>query len=224
MRRGYPHQHCHSMMDGKLFRRGKAENDYREHFSFSMRHKANGDAYLSFIMPSGIIMGFFGPGHGRRNDGYHVRNMKIHDNLQLADRVASRRWGPGPWHTNTDQGFEESDYLNKGYPREGATDGELDYNYSCDTNRVAGEWQFSNLLQQYQFVDTRKKMKPTEQSCTLFTYGAVILHNWHMCCYGGQCTAYFKLKPPPLQKYFQVGRSKNHGNCVHCQSCCWLDA
>ena len=54
------------------------------------------------------------------------------------------------------------------------------------------------------YVDTTRKMKVLQGACRLKYVAAVVMHNWHVCCYGSQVGAYFEVDPPDLAQYFSV--------------------
>jgi hypothetical protein len=81
---------------------------------------------------------------------------------------------------------------------------ELNYNKDFNTVRVAVEHDFHCLVSLFPYVDTYRKMKVLQNACRLRYSAAVIMHNWHVCCYGNQVGAYFGVLPPTLQQYFGV--------------------
>jgi hypothetical protein len=79
-----------------------------------------------------------------------------------------------------------------------------DFNYHCDSGRVCAEWNFSCHCQQFPSVDTYRKMNMANMATGVLTTASVIIHNWHECTYGGLINDYFGVKPPTLERYFQL--------------------
>ena len=77
-----------------------------------------------------------------------------------------------------------------------------DFNYHCDSSRVCAEWNFSCHCQQFPSVDTYRKMSMANMATGVLTTASVIIHNWHVCTYGGLINDYFGVKPPTLVRYF----------------------
>lgn len=203
--KGFPLKNCFAFLDGKIYRTCKPEDAEAEHYSWCDPKKKNGYNYQAFIAACGLHIGFFGPGDARRVDAYHYRNMGLHDQIVHASQECELQHGEGGFHTFSDGGYPISEHNLVGY-KGNKTDDQSAFNHSCHgKGRVGVEWKFANKLQQYPMVDNFKKMKQHLSATAHWTYATAIIHNWHVCCYGGQVSSYFNVEPPSLREYFTVG-------------------
>lgn len=79
---------------------------------------------------------------------------------------------------------------------------QFQFNESMKTLRVAVEWGFSKIIQQFAFVDFKKNQKLLMQDLQSLYKVSVLLTNAHTCLYGSQTADYFNLVPPILEEYF----------------------
>lgn len=76
------------------------------------------------------------------------------------------------------------------------------FNQSMKTLRVAVEWGFAKVIQQFGFVDLKKNQKLLLQDVEDMYKVAVLLSNCHSCFYGNQTADYFNIVPPTIHQYF----------------------
>lgn len=78
------------------------------------------------------------------------------------------------------------------------------FNQSMKVLRVAVEWGFAKVIQQFAFVDFKKNQKLLLQNLDTYYKVAVLLTNAHTCLYGSQTGHYFNVVPPNLEEYFDI--------------------
>lgn len=78
------------------------------------------------------------------------------------------------------------------------------FNQSMKILRVAVEWGFAKVIQQFAFVDFKKNQKLLMQDLDAFYKVAVLLTNAHTCLYGSQTADYFNVLPPNMEQYFGI--------------------
>jgi len=78
---------------------------------------------------------------------------------------------------------------------------QMAFNQSMKTLRVAVEWGFAKVIQQFAFVDFKKNQKLMVQDLESMYRVATLFTNFHTCLYGSQTADYFNVVPPTLQEY-----------------------
>ena len=204
--KGFPFEHCHSHLDGKLYSRTKHGDPELEHWTWNDHKKRNAENFQAFTCAHGLHIGFFGPSAegARRNDSIHYYALGLHQQLQNARAAANALHGTQhAWIAFSDLGYPHSNLLQMKF-RNPPGWMRRDFNYHCDSSRVCAEWNFSCHCQQFPSVDTYRKMNMANMATGVLTTASVIIHNWHVCTYGGLINDYFGVKPPTLERYFQL--------------------
>ena len=82
------------------------------------------------------------------------------------------------------------------------TQQQKEYNKSMSKVRVSVEWLFGNLIETFKFTDYKKSQK-IGLTCVGKMYRvSALLTNAHTCLYRNNCSHYFDIEPPILERYF----------------------
>lgn len=157
--------------------------------------------FQSVICPDGIVISLKGAYEGRRHDAGIFRESGLYEELQQHTVFPE----PHPEHfvVYGDQAYGLRELLIRPY-----TEQELlghperqHFNTSMGILRIAVEWGFNKIIQEFAFLDFKKNQKILLQEVgTMYKVG-MILSNCHTCLYGGQPSSYFDINPPVLEDY-----------------------
>jgi hypothetical protein len=70
--------------------------------------------------------------------------------------------------------------------------------------RIAVEWGFNNILQQFQYLNFTKHMKVFKIPVGQYFVNAAFLQNLRTCFVGNQINAYFELSPLNIDEYLAL--------------------
>lgn len=79
----------------------------------------------------------------------------------------------------------------------------VEENIEISRVRIAVEWGFAKIFNNFAFIDYKKNLKVYNQNIGNLINAAAILTNAHTCLYGSEISQYFKLKPPTTEEYLQ---------------------
>lgn len=83
-------------------------------------------------------------------------------------------------------------------------DHQVQFNNNMKVLRIAVEWGFAKVIQQFAFIDFKKNQKLLLQDLENMFLVAALLTNCHTCLYGSQTASYFDIEPPTLEEYFGI--------------------
>ena len=81
------------------------------------------------------------------------------------------------------------------------TDPQKAFNTAISGVRIAVEWGFGNLLNQFQFLDLKQPEQLLKSPIGKYYLSGVFLFNCYTCFNGGEKSTYFDLAPPSLDEY-----------------------
>ena len=182
--------------------------------------------FREFCRPS--IDGYAGPAQRRQYSGHHGGHGNNHQGVETPDGIRREMHGPFNGPTNDKKMLRESAILrrmarflpgfclfgDKGYhlhnialqtmiagdPRNLTAD-ELAFNDFMSKMRIAVEWSFGKVVQNWAFVDFYKNQKLYKQPVAKYWFAAVLLTNCHSCLYSNQTSMYFGVPTPDLEDY-----------------------
>lgn len=76
------------------------------------------------------------------------------------------------------------------------------YNKDMSSVRVAVEWIFGDVINDFKFLDFKKNLKIGMSSVGKMYIVCALLRNAITCLYGNKTSEFFGLAPPTLQTYF----------------------
>ena len=154
--------------------------------------------FQSVVAPNGLIANLYGPVEGRRHDSFLLAESDLLNQLMLHSR--------GP------QGNVLCIYGDPAYPLrpqlmcpfQGAalTPDQRAWNTSMCQVRIAVEWIFSDIVNQFKFVNFKDQLKIGLSPVGKFYVVSAILHNARSCLYPNRTSTYFDVLPPILEEYF----------------------
>ena len=91
-----------------------------------------------------------------------------------------------------------------GFPAIDATLKQKGYNISMNASRIAVEWSYKDLKQNFTVLDFKRKLKVNEAPIGLLSISSILLWNFKTCLgHGGEISAAFQCTSPSLDEYLQ---------------------
>ena len=79
---------------------------------------------------------------------------------------------------------------------------EMAFNQSMSDVRIAVEWVFGDVVNQFKLLDLRKNLNSGLSAMGKFCIVSALLRNALTCLYGNSTSNVFHLDPPALNEYF----------------------
>lgn len=150
--------------------------------------------------PHGMVMDIFGPGAGRHNDLWRLRESGINQRM-----AAAQLGDPFQYCMFGDCIFLAKSHLLVKHDGEFyvLTQREEQENYARPRARVAIEWDYNTTARLFPYVDynTNCKVLAGGSNMALAYFTAVLLKNCHVCLYHSESSSYFAIEPPTLEHY-----------------------
>lgn len=165
-------------------------------------YKGHGYKYQSVITPDGLIIDCWGSIPGRHHDIYLWTTSGCG---RLCDMLPLHASG-APFYIFGDPAYRSyscSDHIVTGFPRHQHLDAEqLNFNVRFNGVRVAVEWAFRIVTQQWAAINF-KDLEKSGLSALGYRYlAAILLTNMRTCLNGmNQISTYFDCAPPSLVEY-----------------------
>jgi len=193
-----PLTHCIGFVDGsnqRLSRPGRYQ-----HILYNGHKRCHCVKWQGIMLPNGIMPMPFGPINGRNNDAFMLRKSGL---IRIMRRIC-RRLGQA-YCLYGDPAYPLSDWMSCPFKHARLNADEAHFNTQMSRTRIPNEWGFGKIKGNFAFLDFSKGMEPYKSDIQRLWPVAVILTNCHTCCYGSQTGAHFKVKPPDLFEYVQMG-------------------
>jgi DDE superfamily endonuclease len=154
-------------------------------------------AYQTITAPDGLILHVYGPDEGRRHDMtlYAKKDMDFiqSENLLIAGKQSCFYGDPAyvlmPW-------------MQVGIPAVTATPDEAAYNSLMSSSRVAVEWSFKDIEQNFTIMDFKQNLKVREAPVAVLYISSVLLWKCKQCFgHGVEVSAAFSCSAPTIEKY-----------------------
>ncbi len=153
------------------------------------------------MAPNGLVANLDGPWVGRRHDSGMLMESGLIIELQAKMQQIGRTY-----RLYGDPAYPISEYL-AGPSREGADpliQIERDFNQAMSEVRIAVEWGFGEVVQQFAFLDFEKNLKIGLQPVGKYYSVATLLINCRVCLgHGGKVSDFFNIPPPSLESYLR---------------------
>lgn len=141
-----------------------------------------------------MIANFFGPEPGRRHDSFLLEQSKVVEKLR--DQI-----GADNLYLYGDSGYSLKRLLITPHQGNNLTPAQVAFNEQMGKLRIAVEWEFGELFQQFSFLTFKYNQKLYLQPLAKYIKVSVILKNCQTCLYGSQTSAYYDVEPPSLEEY-----------------------
>jgi hypothetical protein len=173
---------------------GGHDNMQRE--LYTGHYKVHALRFLGMTLPNGIICFLHGPTAARRHDSFALRQSGLADSIRLL--VGEEH--VGQYFALGDSAFALTDVMKRMY--KGNLPPELQAeNAVMSRVRVAVEWSFEKVVQEFAFLDFDKNLKLYLSPIALWYKIGVLMTNCHTCLYGSQTGLFFQLQAPSLEWY-----------------------
>ena len=156
--------------------------------------------FQAVTAPDGLITHLFGPVEGRRHDS------GVLGESGLLPQLAAHMNGPNgiPYALYGDAAYPLSPYLQKAYQGAALTQAQQRFNTKMNKARVAVEWSFGDISNQWGYLAMKKQQKVLLQPVAMYYRVAALLTNLRTIVrYGNEVSQEFSLWPPSLQEYLQ---------------------
>lgn len=150
--------------------------------------------YQSIVTPNGMIANLYGPEVGRRHDSYMLKQSKVLEDFQ-------QHLGAEDYYIYGDSGYPMKRHLITPYLGSALTDEQIQFNVTMSKMRIAVEWEFGDLYEQFAFLSFKYNHKIFIQQVAKCYLVSTILKNCRTCLYGSQTSQYFNCSPPTLEEY-----------------------
>lgn len=154
--------------------------------------------YQSVVCPDGIVINLKGAYPGRRHDAGMLRESGLYEELEQFATFGNRNYV-----IYGDKGYGLRQLLLRPY-----TEHEIvghperqQFNTTMSSLRIAVEWGFQKILQEFAFLDFKKNQKLLLQEIGTMYITCMILTNCHTCLYGSHTGKYFDIEPLELEQY-----------------------
>lgn len=165
---------------------------------YSGHKKVHCVKYQSLICPDGIIISLKGAYPGFRHDAGIFRESGLYNELEQHTRFVNQTFV-----IYGDKAYSLRELLLRPY-NENQVNGHPDrqeFNATMSSLRIAVEWGFQKIIQEFAFLDFKKNQKLYLQEIEMMFKTCTILINCHTCLYGSQTGMYFHCDPPALEEY-----------------------
>ncbi|XP_055353196.1 uncharacterized protein LOC129599081 [Paramacrobiotus metropolitanus] len=161
---------------------------------YSGHYRLHGIKFQSIMAPNGIVVNLVGPWVGLRHDS----GILADSGLLRALETKMEQMGK-IFRLYGDPAYPISAYL-EGPFKPATNQIEYDFNEAMSPCRIAVEWGFGEVVQQFAFLDFWKNLKIFLQPVgLLYTVGTLLL-NCRVCLgYGGKVADYFCVVPATLE-------------------------
>ena len=168
---------------------------------FNGHKRAHLVKWQGVMLPNGIMPMPFGPINGRHHDAFMLDRSGVISVMRRACRRAGRTY-----QLYGDPAYPLSPWLSAPFDASGFITGEeAHFNKRMSSVRIAVEWGFGKIKNNFAYLDFEKGMKPFLNDLQKYWPVAQILTNCHTCLYGSQTGRYFDLMPPSVERYLSMG-------------------
>jgi len=200
--RGCPLAGCWGFVDGTG--RPIARPTHYQRAMYSGHKRLHVAKYQGITTPDGLIVSMAGPYAGRHND-----NFMLNDHGTDARCAALCGCHPGADRTlcrflYCDGGYGVRSHIIAPIGGGAGADAARQLlNRTMSGLRIAVEWSFGDILEQFSKLDFKRKNKTLLSPVGTEYLVATLLINCFICLYGGMTSVYFSCQPPALDDYLQ---------------------
>ena len=114
----------------------------------------------SVVTPNGLVAHMFGPMEGRRHDAFMLSVSGLPNKLRPLSQPNGQ-----PYVLYGDPAYGLSRNILSPFRGAHLTPLEQDFNQKMSAVRVSVEWEFGKILQQFSYLDFKKKLKSLTPAC-----------------------------------------------------------
>mmetsp|Transcript_5361 Transcript_5361/g.16391 ORF Transcript_5361/g.16391 Transcript_5361/m.16391 type:complete len:264 (-) Transcript_5361:318-1109(-) len=208
---GAPAQRCIGFIDGTFRACARPTDGHLQRLLHSGYYKSHGFKFQAVVAPNGLIVDLYGCCAGRRHDSYMLSQSGFLRRMQTSctlEAHAGGRRGQDMYYVYGDPAYGRSRYVMRG--AKGAMSNRARRTYAqMNGKRVAVEWKFCTVIQEFSFVDNTKILKAGEMPLARIYYVAALLSNMKVCLnaerffdtHGGLISRHFNVSPPSLNAF-----------------------
>lgn len=189
-------QNCWAFIDGTVRPICRPTINQRDYYSGYK--KVHCVKYQSLLCPVGIVISLKGAFPRRVHDSGILRESGLYQELEQFTIFGERSYV-----IYGDKGYGLRQLLLRPYTQQevvGHPEREQ-FNNNMSSLRVAVEWGFHKIIQEFAFLDLKKNQKIFLQDIGPMYITSMLLTNCHTCLYGSQTQTYFNVNPPQLETY-----------------------
>lgn len=154
--------------------------------------------FQSVMSPAGIILHLFGPVEGRRHDASMLDTSGLLPQLDQLNRPA--HLGGGPYAVYGDPAYPLRTHLLCPFA-DPDTPEQQHFNKAMSEVRIAVEWGFGGVLQQFAFLQHKENNKIGLQPVAQYYTVSTLLFNCMACFYRNEVSHFFGVHPPSIEEY-----------------------
>jgi hypothetical protein len=155
-----------------------------QQIAYSGYKRQHGIKFQSVVFPNGLIAALHGPEPGSRHDLYLLGESKILD--QLRAMIPN-----GNYSLYGDPAYPQSAWLHGGYRNPPPNSDQAKYNKLMSSVRESVEWGFNGIIQQFAFLDYKKKLMIYKVPIAAYYISGAFLQNLRTCLYGSEISLHF---------------------------------
>ena len=140
----------------------------------------------------------YGPVEGKRHDARMLRMSNLTPKLQQYAFDTRGR----PLCIYGDPAYQINVHLQAPYRNNPLTPGQQLFNTAMSQQRIAVEWMFKEIINDFKFLDFKKNLKIYLSAVGKMYLTVTLLTNARCCLYENQTSKYFDCTPPTLEEYF----------------------
>lgn len=150
--------------------------------------------------PFGMVVNMWGPGAGRHNDRWRLRESEINEKIAEAQVGNERQYGAYGDGAFTPKSHIFCKHSGEGYV---LTLREQQENVAMPKIRISEEWDYKDTSKVFKFVDytENSKVMAGGSNIALAYKVATLLKNLRVTLNGCQAIGYFQVIPPTLENY-----------------------
>jgi hypothetical protein len=194
--KGGHQRNCWSFIDGthmKICRPGQEQQEF-----YSGHKHIHSLKYHAITSPDGMVVHFGGPFPGRRHDARMLTDSRIREYLAVhaVNRHGERLVVYG------DEGYGRGVEVTAPFRGNDLTEEQSDYNESMRRPRLAAEWGFAFISNNWCFLNHYSNLRVGLSPIGLYVPIAALFSNLLRCFGRGNTTlAYFEMIPPTILEY-----------------------
>lgn len=193
-RAGCPLSNCIGFIDGTL--RPTARPKMEQRLFYSGHKRVHGVKFQSILTADGIVSHLSGPYEGCRHDCGILKESGF-----MSFMEGSFHDGNGPFCIYGDPAYHVSEHILSPYEGAHLSPEEMAFNSTMSSYRIAVEWGFGKIAQQFAFLDFKKNLKLGLQPVGMYYIIGALLANCHTCLYGSQMGSLLGMEAPTLEDY-----------------------
>ena len=177
---------CGGFIDGTI--RKTARPIYPQRSVYTRFKKCHSVMFQSVTVPDGFIAYLRGPWPAQTHDARMLRESHLMEELE---DIMPANGAAVVYALYGDLAYAQSIYLLGGFRKPPAGSDEAMFNQHMRSVCITVEWEFSDIVEKWKFLDFRSAMKIFEMPIGEFYTNGAFLSNICNCLYGNKTKQYF---------------------------------